>query len=163
MCLTVGDYTFIFFGQAHGVQKFPGQGSNLCCGSDVNCCSDNTRPLTHCTTKELPFLSSFLRFLGPHPWLMEVPRLGVESKLQLLVYTTATATRDPSHVCNLQHSSQQHRILNPLSKARDRACVLMWILVSFVTPEPQWELLHCSVLSATKGKEVRLCKVSTET
>ena len=71
---------------------------------------------------------------------MEVPRLGVELKLQLLVYTTATATRDPSHVCNLQHSSQQHRILNPLSKARDRACVLMWILVRFVTPEPQWEL-----------------------
>ena len=30
-----------------------------------------------------------------------------------------TATQDPSHVCNLHHSSQQHGILNPLSKARD--------------------------------------------
>ena len=30
---------------------------------------------------------------------MEVLRLGVESELQLLAYTTATATPDPSHVC----------------------------------------------------------------
>ena len=36
---------------------------------------------------------------------MEVPRLGVESELQLLDYTTATATWDPSHVCNLYRSS----------------------------------------------------------
>ena len=35
---------------------------------------------------------------------MEVPRLGVESELQLPAYTTATATPDPSHVCNLHHS-----------------------------------------------------------
>ena len=50
---------------------------------------------------------------------MEVPRLGVESKLELLAYTTATATQDLSHICDLHHSSQQRRILNPLSKARD--------------------------------------------
>ena len=56
---------------------------------------------------------------------MEVPRLGVELELQLLVYTTATATWDLSHVCNLHHSSRQHRILNPLSKARDRTRNLM--------------------------------------
>jgi len=29
---------------------------------------------------------------------MEVPRLRVESELQLPTYTTATATRDPSHL-----------------------------------------------------------------
>ena len=29
---------------------------------------------------------------------MEVPRLGVELELQLLAYTTATATWDPSHL-----------------------------------------------------------------
>ena len=29
-------------------------------------------------------------FLGPHPWHMEVPRLGVELELQLLAYTTVT-------------------------------------------------------------------------
>ena len=34
----------------------------------------------------------FFGFLGPHPRHMEVPRLGVESELQLLVYTTTTAT-----------------------------------------------------------------------
>ena len=39
---------------------------------------------------------------------MEIPRLGVESELQLLAYATATAMQDPSHVCDLHHSSQQH-------------------------------------------------------
>ena len=56
---------------------------------------------------------------------MEFPRLGVELELQLPAYTTATATQDPSCVCDLHHGSQQHQILNPLSKARDRTCVLM--------------------------------------
>ena len=36
---------------------------------------------------------------------MEVPMLGVESELQLLAYTTAIATQDPSHVCDLLHSN----------------------------------------------------------
>ena len=34
-------------------------------------------------------------FLGLHLWHMEVPRLGVESELQLPAYTTATAMPDP--------------------------------------------------------------------
>ena len=50
---------------------------------------------------------------------MEVPRLGVELELQLLADTTATATLDLSHICDLYHSSQQCRIGNPLSEARD--------------------------------------------
>ena len=54
---------------------------------------------------------------------MEVPRLGVESELQLPAI--ATATSDPSHICDLQCSSWQHRILNPLSEARDQTHVLM--------------------------------------
>ena len=59
--------------------------------------------------------------LGPHPWHMEVPRLGVESELQLPAYATATATPDLSCICNLHHSSsRQRRILNPLNEARDR-------------------------------------------
>ena len=56
---------------------------------------------------------------------MEVPRLGAELELQLLVYTTATVTPDPSRVCDLHYSSQQHWILNPLSEARDQTCILM--------------------------------------
>ena len=39
--------------------------------------------------------------------------------------TTATATPDLSCVYDLHHSSWQHRILNPLSKARDQTCILM--------------------------------------
>ena len=46
-----------------------------------------------------------LLFLGPLPWHMEVPMLGVKSELQLPAYTTATATQDPSHICNLHHSN----------------------------------------------------------
>ena len=61
----------------------------------------------------------FLSFLGPYLQHPEVPRLGVEWELHLPAYTTATATRDPSHVCNLHYSSQQRRILNPLSGAGD--------------------------------------------
>ena len=43
---------------------------------------------------------------------MEIPRLGVKLKLQLPAYTTATATPDPSCICDLHHhSSQQCQIL----------------------------------------------------
>ena len=38
---------------------------------------------------------------------------------------TATAMPDPSHICDLHHSSQQHRIPSPLSKARARTHNLM--------------------------------------
>ena len=53
---------------------------------------------------ELSFLFSFV-FLGLYLQHMEVPRLGVESELQLLAYTTATATQDPTRICDLYHSS----------------------------------------------------------
>ena len=46
-------------------------------------------------------------FLGLHVQHMRVPRLGVKPELQLPAYTTATATRDPSLVCTLQHNSLQ--------------------------------------------------------
>ena len=56
---------------------------------------------------------------------MEVPRLGVQSELQPPASTAATATQDPSHIFDLHHSSWQRQILNPLSRARDRTCILM--------------------------------------
>ena len=62
----------------------------------------------------------FFIFLGPHPRYMEVPRLRVESELQLPAYTTATATQDLSRIWNLHHSSQPRWVLNPLREARDR-------------------------------------------
>ena len=70
------------------------------------------------------FFFSFC-FLGPHQQHMEVLRLGVESELQLPAYATVIATQDPSHICDLHHSSRQHQIPDSLSKARDWTCILM--------------------------------------
>ena len=81
------------------------------------------------------FLVFFLNLLRATLQHMEVPRLGVELELWLLGYTTATATLDPSGICDLYHSSWHHRILNPLSEARDQTLVLR-ILVMVTTPEP---------------------------
>ena len=67
----------------------------------------------------------FFGFLGPHLRHMEVPRLGVQLELQLLAYATAIVTPDLSCIFNLYHSPPQCQILNPLSKARDQACILM--------------------------------------
>ena len=69
--------------------------------------------------KQFYFILLFY-FLGPYPWHMEVLRLAVESELQVLAYTTVTATWDPSLVCDPHHSSWQPRILNPLSEVRDQ-------------------------------------------
>ena len=74
---------------------------------------------------------------------MEVPRLGVKSELEPPLYTTATAKRDPSSVCDPHHSSWQHRILNPLSEARDRTCFLM-DTSQVLTAGSQWELQEFS-------------------
>ena len=71
------------------------------------------------------FFFFFFGFLGPHQRHMEVPRPGVKSELQPPACTTATAMQNPSHICELHHSSWQRQTLNPQSKARDRTCVLM--------------------------------------
>ena len=54
-----------------------------------------------------PYLTLFyfIVFLGPHLQHMEILRLGVQLELQLPAYTTATATLDPSCICDLHHSS----------------------------------------------------------
>ena len=57
------------------------------------------------------FFFFFFCFLGPYLQPQEVPRQRAELELQLPAY--ATATQDPSHVCNLHHSSGQCHILNP--------------------------------------------------
>ena len=50
------------------------------------------------------FYLSFV-FLGPHPWHMEVPRLGAQLELKLLAYTTATATLYLSHTYTTAQSN----------------------------------------------------------
>ena len=71
------------------------------------------------------FVCWFVCFLGLHLQHRKVPRLGVKSELQLPAYTTATATQDPSCICDLHHSSQQYGIPEPLSEARDQTHILM--------------------------------------
>ena len=71
---------------------------------------------------------------------MEVPRLGIESELQVPAYTTAIATRDPSHICDLHLSSWQCCIFNPLSKARDPTCILRDTVPGSQPTESQWDL-----------------------
>ena len=53
--------------------------------------------LASATTKAtaVTFFICLFVFLGPHPWHMEILRLGVKSELQLPAYTTAIATPDP--------------------------------------------------------------------
>ena len=79
---------------------------------------------------ELPILDVcplffFCFFSGPYLQHMEVPNLEVDSELWLLAYATATATQDPSHVCDLHHSPWQCQILNPLYEVRDQPHILM--------------------------------------
>ena len=70
---------------------------------------------------------------------MEVSGLGVESELQLPAYTIAITMWNPSHVCDLCHSSWQCQILNLLSKARDQTHILM-DNSGVLNTEVQWEL-----------------------
>ena len=53
-----------------------------------------------------------LFFLGLHPQHLEVPRPGVQVELQQPAYTRATATQDPSHICDPHHSPWQSQIPN---------------------------------------------------
>ena len=72
----------------------------------------------------------------------------VKLELQLPAYTTAIATWDPRHICNVQHSSQQCWIPDPLSEARDQTHSLMdtsqicFCCITMATPHAQvWKPL----------------------
>ena len=97
---------------------------------------------------------NFFVLLGPHLQHMEVPRLEVESELQLLTYATVIATRDSSHICDLHHSSRQHQILHPLSEARDRTSVLVdpsWIRYCCATAGAPCQFLQVIATTAKAG------------
>ena len=65
----------------------------------------------------------FFGFLGLHLQHMDVSRLGVEWELQLLAYTTATATWDPEPAKQSQGLNPSpmdtNWVLNPLSHYRN--------------------------------------------
>ena len=97
------------------------------------------------------FFFFFFCFLGLHSRHMEVPRLRVELDLQRPAYTIAIAMQDPSHICNLHHSSWQHWILTPLSVARDRTLNIIQLVV-FVSTVPRWELLCGNFVISTSAQ-----------
>ena len=69
-----------------------------------NSISSHIPYIFYCVTIQLinkPANPIFSFFGGTYPQLMEIPRLGVESQLQLPLYTTATATPDLSCICTL--------------------------------------------------------------
>ena len=76
----------------------------------------------------------FFSFLELHLWHMQLPRLGVESELQLPAYTMATAIaiRDRSHVCNLYQSSWECQILTHWARPGIKPAS-SWILFRFIT------------------------------
>ena len=56
-------------------------------------------------------------------------------------YATGTAIPGLSHMFEVQGTMQQHRILNPLSEARDRTLILMETMSASSPTEPQRERL----------------------
>ena len=127
---------------------------NLRCNCSLYHSWGNTRSLIHCTMRELSMdILLFLNFLfkklfyftlvyllfraTPAPYGSSQARgwMGV----QLLAHITATAMPDPSHICNIYHSSQQY---NPQSETRDWTCILMYISQEFITAKLQRELPH---------------------
>ena len=78
------------------------------------------------------FLFFFIFFLEH----MEIPKLGIESELQLPAYTTATASRiRATSVTYTAHSNSRSLTQSGIKPASS------WILVGFISGEPQWELL----------------------
>ena len=94
-----------------------------------------------------PLLVLFLSRVTPEAYGGSQAR--VESELPLPAYTTATATPNPSHICNLHHSSQQRWILNPLIEASTRTRNLMdtcWVPYHGATTETPGSLLEEATL-----------------
>ena len=68
-------------------------------------------------------------------------------ELQLPAYTTATATRGLSRICDLCSSLQQCQILSPLSKARARIPTLTETRLGPQPTEPQLELCPACLMT----------------
>ena len=82
-------------------------------------------------------------FLKLHVWHMGVPRLRVESELQLPASTIATATAMPdlSRICHLNYSTAHGNAgsLTHWAKPGIKPAS-SWILVRLISAVPQWEI-----------------------
>ena len=75
---------------------------------------------------------------------------GSQATGQIRAYATATATPDPSCLCDLHHNSGQCWILNPLGKARDWTCILM---------DVSWVLCHWTIMGTPTWIFLRICLI----
>ena len=112
------------------------------------CTCSNLLVVTCCPCLYVFLLFVLFCFSVPCQWHMEIPRLEIESELQLPAYTTPMAMQDPSRVCDLHHSSRQHCIPDHWAKPKIKTAS-SWILVRFISPLPQREfpLLLCFYFS----------------
>ena len=105
-----------------------------------------------------------LLFLKAIPQHMEVPRLGVELELQLPACTTATATLDLSHLCNLHLGSWQCQMTYTPSEAKDQTHIPADISqVHFhctTTGTPRKAILKIKCMSVTLAHRTLLGKTS---
>ena len=122
-------FFFFFLGYAWTVWECLGQESNQ------HHSSGNMGSLTHWVSKELPIIDFVYLFVC----LFRAASTAYgnsQARSQIrAVPTIATASPDPSHVCNLHHSSRQHQIFNTLIEARDGTRGLMdsnWICYHWV-------------------------------
>ena len=80
---------------------------------------------------------------------MEIPRLGVESELQLLAYTIATATSYPS--ASSTHTTAHGNAGSLTSWARPEIePETLWFLLRFVSAAPRRELQNTSTLKTSQ-------------
>ena len=91
---------------------------------------------TICVSRSCPLLKCLFSFPNPFFFFFCLFRTapmaygsplarGLIGAAAAVLHTTTTAMQDPSHVFDLHLSSQQHQILNLLSRARDWTCILV--------------------------------------
>ena len=107
---------------------------------------------------QFPFFFFFFFFLGPHPWHVEVPRLGSnwscshwptpQLQQHQIQAASATYTTGHSNARSLTHWSRPGIKLTS-----------SWVLVRYVSTEPHWELplqfftsFHCKLNCISKDK-----------
>ena len=120
-------------GQALGVEW----GNQVRHGSEAHAVEgDSMISMTHCTF-QTPFpavegwMFLFIFLLPPAAYGSSQARGQIRAAAE--TYTTATATQDPSCICDLHHSLWQYQILNPLNEARDRTAS-SWRLHGVLNP-----------------------------